>query len=184
MLLTAPEILQLLRDEHIEEALPQLVDGVTLDVRLQPTYLAEVPVKGAGLVPYWNADPYHPDQQHFNPETLSPRGTRFKPGSFILAATMEYLKLPNNITAEFSLKSSIARMGIEHSKSGWIKPGFRGTITLELKMVAQYHRVTLYPGMPIGQLLFFRHSPVQVPQAGGRYAKQRFPQISKGVKRP
>ena len=38
----------------------------------------------------------------------------FRPGQFILAQSIETFHLPNNISAEYKLKSSMARIGLEH----------------------------------------------------------------------
>jgi dCTP deaminase len=54
------------------------------------------------------------------------------PHSFILGATMEYIKLPNNLTAFVEGRSSIGRLGLFIQNAGWVDPGFEGHITLEL----------------------------------------------------
>ena len=54
------------------------------------------------------------------------------PRSFLLGTTMEYVKLPNNLTAFVEGRSSIGRMGLFIQNAGWIDPGFEGRITLEL----------------------------------------------------
>jgi len=54
------------------------------------------------------------------------------PHSFILATTIEYMVLPNNLTAFVEGRSSIGRMGLFIQNAGWVDPGFEGEITLEL----------------------------------------------------
>ena len=54
------------------------------------------------------------------------------PGQFVLATTMEYFRLPNNITAFVEGRSSIGRLGLFIENAGWVDPGFEGEITLEL----------------------------------------------------
>lgn len=54
------------------------------------------------------------------------------PHSFLLATTMEYVELPENITAFVEGRSSIGRMGLFVQNAGWVDPGFKGRITLEL----------------------------------------------------
>ena len=54
------------------------------------------------------------------------------PGQFVLASTMEYFRLPDNITAFVEGRSSIGRLGLFIENAGWVDPGFEGEITLEL----------------------------------------------------
>ena len=80
-----------------------------------------------------------------------------KPGEFILAETQEIFNLPDSpaIAAQFVLKSSRARSGIQHMLAGFCDPGWHGSrLTLELKNVRQKHRVAIWPGLLIGQMVF------------------------------
>ena len=95
------------------------------------------------------------------------------PGQFILAHTTEMFNLPNDISAQFLLKSSVARNGLEHAAATWCDAGWNGSVlTLELRNVTQYHRLRLKPGMAVGQMKFYRHTAVPDEQsyaARGRY---------------
>ena len=85
------------------------------------------------------------------------------PGHFCLAETRELFNIPDDISAQFVLKSSRARSGIDHLLAGWIDPGFHGSrLTLELKNVRRHHSLPLWPGMKIGQLVFYSMSSVPV----------------------
>lgn len=80
---------------------------------------------------------------------------------FILASSVETFNLPNNIAAEYKLKSSLARSGLEHLLAGWADPGWRNSkLTLELKNITQYHDLIIRPGMKIGQIVFWECDPV------------------------
>jgi dCTP deaminase len=84
-----------------------------------------------------------------------------QPGEFILAHTMETFNLPDNICAEFKLKSSGARTGLENALATWCDAGWHGsTLTLELKNLLRYNSLRLTPGMYIGQMLFYRVTEV------------------------
>lgn len=84
-----------------------------------------------------------------------------EPGEFILAQSMEIFHLPNFISAEYKLKSSMARIGLEHLNAGWCDAGWHGSVlTLELKNMTQYHDIVIRPGDRIGQIVFFKHDPV------------------------
>lgn len=55
-----------------------------------------------------------------------------QPKSFILARTAEYVEIPEDHTAFIEGRSSIGRLGLFIENAGWIDPGFKGTLTLEL----------------------------------------------------
>lgn len=95
----------------------------------------------------------------------------FKPGEFGLASTLEVFSLPNDITAEFRLKSSGARSGLNNLFACHCDPGWNGSVlTLELHNVMQHTAIKLTYGMPIGQMLFHHHV---VPVPGDQsYAKR------------
>lgn len=84
-----------------------------------------------------------------------------KPGEFILTHSFEVFNLPDNIVAEYKLKSSLARVGLEHLNAGFCDPGWNGsTLTLELRNLTTYHFLKLEYGIKIGQMVFFRCDPV------------------------
>lgn len=77
------------------------------------------------------------------------------PGEFFLAETQEIFNLPDNIGAQFVLKSSRAREGWDHAEAGWCDPGWYGSrLTMELKNSRRYHPLGIWPGLKIGQMKF------------------------------
>ena len=54
------------------------------------------------------------------------------PNQFVLATTMEYLRLPDTLTAFVEGRSSLGRLGLFIQNAGWVDPGFEGEITLEM----------------------------------------------------
>ncbi len=96
-------------------------------------------------------------------------GYRVEPNQFILACTQQIFNLPNNISAEYKLKSSMGRIGFNHMTSGWCDAGWHGCLTLELKNDTEYHVITIKEGDPIGQIVFYKHALVP-PKAS--YAKR------------
>lgn len=54
------------------------------------------------------------------------------PKSFILGKTKEHIEIPLDCTAFVEGRSSIGRLGLFIQNAGYIDPGFKGTITLEL----------------------------------------------------
>ncbi len=99
------------------------------------------------------------------------------PFSFMLASTMEYVKLPTDVTAFVEGRSSIGRIGLFVENAGWVDPGFEGELTLELYN-ANRQPIRLQAGRRICQLVFARmDQPASVPYRG-KYQGQRRPRGS------
>jgi dCTP deaminase len=106
-----------------------------------------------------------------------------KPGHFVLAETKEVFNLPDHVAAQFVLKSSRAREGIQHLLAGWCDPGWHGSVlTMELKNVRRLHAVPIWHRMPIGQMKFLVMSsrPQRSYALTGRYNGDRTVMGSKG----
>lgn len=112
-------------------------------------------------------------------------GITLRPGMFLLAQTNEIFNLPNNISAEYKLNSSLARAGLDHLNAGWADAGWNGSVlTLEFKNCLQYQSLKLKPGMKCGQMVFFEHEPVPEHAsyaAKGQYNGDREASQSKGL---
>jgi dCTP deaminase len=94
------------------------------------------------------------------------------PHSFLLATTVEFLRLPANVTAFVEGRSSIGRMGLFIQNAGWVDPGFEGTITLELFNATRLP-LRLASGRRICQIVFAQmDKPTRTPYAG-KYQGQR-----------
>jgi dCTP deaminase len=106
------------------------------------------------------------------------------PGEFVLGSTRERVRLPDDLVARLEGKSSLGRLGLLiHSTAGYVDPGWDGYLTLELSNVANLP-ITIYPGMKIGQISFFRlSSPADKPygskETGSKYQGQRGPTASR-----
>ena len=105
------------------------------------------------------------------------------PGEFVLGQTLEWVELPDDLVARLEGKSSLGRLGLLiHSTAGYVDPGWKGNLTLELSNVAKLP-IALYFGMRIGQISFFRmSSPVERPYGskglGSKYQGQSEPTAS------
>jgi dCTP deaminase len=105
------------------------------------------------------------------------------PGEFVLGQTLEWVELPNDLVARLEGKSSLGRLGLLiHSTAGYVDPGWKGNLTLELSNVANLP-IALYSGMKIGQISFFRMSspverPYGSPELGSKYQGQSEPTAS------
>ena len=105
------------------------------------------------------------------------------PGEFVLGLTLEWVELPNDLVARLEGKSSLGRLGLLiHSTAGYVDPGWKGNLTLELSNVANLP-IALYFGMKIGQISFFRMTspvdrPYGSPELGSKYQGQSEPTAS------
>lgn len=93
------------------------------------------------------------------------------PKSFLLATTLEYVKLPNDLTAFVEGRSSIGRMGLFIQNAGWVDPGFEGRITLEVYN-ANSLPIKLQKGRRICQLVFCKMDQAAEKPYNGKYQKQ------------
>jgi dCTP deaminase len=100
------------------------------------------------------------------------------PGEFCLGRTLEWVELPDDIVARVEGKSSIGRLGlIVHATAGFVDPGWKGTLTLELNNLTRVP-IKLYTGLPIAQLSFMAldapaERPYGSPGLGSHYQGQR-----------
>jgi dCTP deaminase len=105
------------------------------------------------------------------------------PGEFVLGQVLEWVELPDNLVSRLEGKSSLGRLGLLiHSTAGYVDPGWKGNLTLELSNVANLP-IALYYGMKIGQISFFRMSsaverPYGSPELGSKYQGQSEPTAS------
>jgi dCTP deaminase len=105
------------------------------------------------------------------------------PGEFVLGQTLEWTELPNDLVARLEGKSSLGRLGLLiHSTAGYVDPGWKGNLTLELSNVANLP-IALYYGMKIGQISYFKMSsevdrPYGSPDLGSKYQGQSEPTAS------
>ncbi len=105
------------------------------------------------------------------------------PGEFVLGQTLEWVELPDDLVARLEGKSSLGRLGLLiHSTAGYVDPGWRGKLTLELSNVAKLP-IALYFGMKIGQISFFEMSsavdrPYGSAGLGSKYQGQAEPTAS------
>jgi dCTP deaminase len=99
------------------------------------------------------------------------------PGEFVLARTLEWVRLPDDVVARIEGKSSIGRLGlIVHATAGFVDPGFEGTLTLEVTNLTRIP-IELWPGLPIAQLSFMAldrpaERPYGHPDLGSHYHGQ------------
>lgn len=104
-----------------------------------------------------------------------PFGERFivHPGRFVLGATLEWLRFPNNIGGYITGKSSLGRRGLIIETAAGVQPGFSGTLTLEIANVGEVP-IAITPGMRVAQI-FFHELRGDEGRAPSRYSGRRRP---------
>jgi dCTP deaminase len=104
------------------------------------------------------------------------------PDEFVLAVTHERVEVPDDLVGRLDGKSSLGRLGlIVHSTAGFVDPGFKGRLTLELRNISNLP-ITLYYDMPVSQISFVRlTTPAEKPYGseGSKYQGQEGPQSSR-----
>lgn len=148
--------------ERDGSAIPvELLNASSIDIRLGRRALVERHDdrgdQGQRIIDYRARDQLDVCAKVLDPE----EGLLVYPGQFLLTESEEMFCLPNYISAEYKLKSSMARVGLEHLTAGWADAGWNNSVlTLELKNMTQHHVIRIRPGDRIGQLTFFEHEEV------------------------
>jgi dCTP deaminase len=99
------------------------------------------------------------------------------PGEFVLGTTVESVEMPDDLVARIEGKSSLGRLGlIVHATAGFVDPGFKGNLTLEITNLTRVP-IVLWPGKPIAQLSFMAldraaERPYGHPDLGSHYHGQ------------
>jgi dCTP deaminase len=111
-------------------------------------------------------------------KTYVPLGETYvlHPNSFVLASTLEWLKLPANLGGYVTGKSSLGRRGLVIETAPGVHPQFMGCLTLELANVGEVP-LSLQTGMPICQLFLHRITSTIVTEAATRFRGERQPKL-------
>ena len=164
MILSDQTILRMLEEKSlvIEPLEERQIQPASVDIRLGNTF-SVVEDSSAGIIDL---------EREIRYKTIETDKYLLLPGQFVLATTMEYIALPEDLTAFVEGRSSLGRMGLFIQNAGWVDPGFRGEITLELYN-ANRCAIELTAGRRVGQLVFARmDAPAQKPY-DGKYQGQR-----------
>lgn len=153
MLLSHDQLIDLIRRNVIEGGREPAVNSASIDIHLGPKVFVETQSQ---YIDY-RARPKMALQER----DITTDGIILYPGMCCLAQSQEVFNLPNYISAEYKLKSSMARYFLDHLNAGWCDAGWNGSVlTLELKNTSQFSAIHLRVGDPIGQMIFFQHAPV------------------------
>lgn len=141
---------------------PAQIQPASIDIRLGDTF-SVVEDTSAGIITLDSEIKY---------KTIKTDTYLLLPGQFVLATTMEYFKLPDDLTAFVEGRSSLGRMGLFIQNAGWVDPGFEGEITLEL-FNANRCAIELKAGRRVGQLVFAQLDDHALNPYNGKYQGQK-----------
>ncbi len=148
----------ILEGRIIRGSAPEFVNQSSIDIRLGKTIKVECPLLARTGKIVSLADR---DKLETRDVDIEERPYLLHPGEFILAHSMETFYLPNHISAEYKMKSSMARIGLNHLTACWCDAGWTGSnLTMELKNETRHHTLEIRAGDRIGQMVFFVHEQV------------------------
>lgn len=144
------------------------IGDASIDVRLGPDIIVSRRATGATAFDASDADAFHDGLRRRQQYVRRGIGDPFhlQPGEFVLARTLEYVALPDDVSAEALGRSSWGRLGLTIATATLIQPGFHGTITLELANVGNTP-IVLEVGLSIAQLVFARDERIAAEQSNG-----------------
>ena len=145
----------------IEPITPESIQPASVDCRLGNHFLVVEPLETSVL---------SMSQEIKYKEVVAEKIT-IAPHTFLLATTMEYIKLPDNMVSFVEGRSSIGRMGLFIQNAGWVDPGFEGKITLELYNANNFP-IELEAGRRICQLVFGTMDATALKPYRGKYQGQ------------
>lgn len=175
-ILSSFQIVERLKLDNLAESKRLLVtplfsDAVTeagVDLRLGPDFIVFRHSATAAFDPLSRAH----DPRMVQKRVTKSWGERFvlHPNELVLAATLEYLVIPSDLSAQVITRSSYGRLGLMTATAVQIQPGSRGCITLELKNQGETP-IVLTPGARVAQLILWS----VIDPAKARPAKYWFP---------
>lgn len=140
-------------DQGFLDAKHEFVNAASIDIRIGDTILVEVAASGV-------VDIDKKENLNWKEVVIPDDGYVVKPGEFFLAHSVEEFNLPDNISGQFILRSSMARCGMNHLFAGWADAGFHSSkLTFEFHNVTAHHSLRIKKGMRVGQMVFYSHSP-------------------------
>ena len=164
MILSDKTLIKMLNDQSlvVTDLEPEQIQPASIDIRIGNTFCI-VEDSPSGIINLEDEIQY---------KQITAEKYTLLPGQFVLATTMEYVELPDDLTAFVEGRSSLGRMGLFIQNAGWVDPGFKGEITLEL-FNANRCAIELCAGRRIGQLVFAQLDEKALNPYRGKYQGQR-----------
>ena len=160
MILSDKTLIKMLNDHSlvVTDLEPEQIQPASIDIRIGNTFCI-VEDSPSGIINLEDEIQY---------KQITAEKYTLLPGQFVLATTMEY----DDFTAFVEGRSSLGRMGLFIQNAGWVDPGFKGEITLEL-FNANRCAIELCAGRRIGQLVFAQLDEKALNPYRGKYQGQR-----------
>ena len=98
------------------------------------------------------------------------------PRSFVLGTTLEWIRLPRDLAAIVTGKSSWGRRGLIIATATGVHPGFSGCLTLEITNLGEIP-IMISPGMHICQLFVHKMTDSTDHAAKSKFAVSRKPRF-------
>jgi len=144
-----------LEDRLIVEPLldDEQVGAGTIDIRLGTEFLEVRRWAETGIDPLTLASEEASHLAQAVEGVFVPLGEQFilHHGQFVLGASLEFIRLPWDISGQVLGRSSWGRLGLTVTTAVVVQPGFTGVLTLELSNNGSVP-VHLYPGLRVAQL--------------------------------
>jgi dCTP deaminase len=161
MILSYTDLRREVQNKMVQPVSDAQVNASSIDVTLANVVKREIPRPDIPEDEVWVLSLGEREPMTLEEVDITAEPLVLMPGEFVLAATAEVFNLPLDVSAEFRLKSSAARMGLSHALAVWCDPGWNGSrLTLELHNISRFHGIALKAGDRIGQMIFHRHTKV------------------------
>jgi len=168
MIVPAVEIAERIKAEDDYEADPLVIrptpsieetgqgGSASIDLRLGTWFETPRPRRTPVLDIFNQGDPEYSEKQ-LTKTCYVPFGGRFllHPRNFVLAVTLEWIRIPSDLAGFVAGKSKWGRRGLIIATATGVHPRFTGCLTLELANVGEIP-IAIYPGLAICQLFLHR----------------------------
>lgn len=153
-----------------------LQDAASIDLRLGTWFVTLKARRHYVLDIYSNQEDELPSENSLTNKYYVPFGKEFvlHPRQFVLAITLEWIRVPLSLAGNIAGKSSWGRRGLIVENAPGIQPGFSGCLTLELTNVGEVP-IVIKPGTTICQLFLYELNRMDKIAPDSNFFGQRQP---------
>ncbi len=153
-------------DKSVQQGISYGLQSFGYDLRVGSEFKIFTNIKGNAI-----ADPKNFTEDNFV-TVKDDKSILIPPNSFALANSLEYFKIPRDITGLVTSKSSYARVGLGNPPTV-LEAGWEGVLVLELVNHTS-NSIRVYSNSGISQILFFKGEDPKVSYAdrNGKYMNQ------------
>lgn len=151
--------------------------AASIDLRLG-TWFITTRLSRHALMDIYSKNDDYPTEENVTARHYVPFGKKFilHPGSFVLAATLEWIRMPKRYAGYVTGKSSWGRRGLIIETASGVHPGFTGCLTLELANVGEVP-IAIMPGTKICQLFLHRLEGTNFTASNSLFNAHRQPRL-------